>query len=151
MQQAQEPGKRIVSKGVYASHVSRKATLSSSGITLCTIGGTGLIIACLITLLVMVKGFSWQGVFLIIAFDLIVGSCSAALVRYGLKAVREARDIAPVVPLTRANTADLPAPDSLVRASQQPTQEQEVTLLRAAAQGFATPIEQLVRPTEQQD
>ena len=140
MKQAQEPGKRIVSKGAYASHVSRKATLSSFGITLCTLGGTGLIITCLITLLIIVKAFSLQGIILIIGCNLIVGSCSAALVRYGLKAVREARDIAPVVPLTRANTADLPALDSLVRASHEPAEAQKTVLLRAASQVSETPV-----------
>ena len=36
--------------------------------------------------------------------------------------------------LTRANTADLPAPDSLVRASAEPMQEQQAVLLRAATE-----------------
>ncbi len=53
-----------------------------------------------------------------------------------------------VVPLTRANTADLPAPESLVRASSEPRQEQEAVLLRAAARSVGTPPEQLVRPAE---
>jgi len=51
-----------------------------------------------------------------------------------------------VVPFTRANTADLPAPDSLVRASQEPVQQDQSILLRAAADTTQTPAEQLLRP-----
>ncbi len=50
-----------------------------------------------------------------------------------------------VVPLTRANTAHLPAPGSLVRASSAPTQAQKAVLLRAAAEGQERHEEQLVR------
>ena len=53
--------------------------------------------------------------------------------------------IDPGVPLTRANTADLPAPDSLVRASAEPVQEQQAVLLRAATETAERHEEQLVR------
>ena len=53
--------------------------------------------------------------------------------------------IDPGVPLTHANATHLPAPDTLVRASVEPTQEQHAVLLRAAAAGQQTPPEQLVR------
>ena len=52
------------------------------------------------------------------------------------------------VPLTRANTADLPAPDSLVRASSEPMQAQEDVLLRAAATGNDTPPEEMLRASK---
>ena len=50
-----------------------------------------------------------------------------------------------VVPLTRANTADLPAPESLVRASAEPVQEPQAVLLRAATTTQEKHEEQLVR------
>ena len=50
-----------------------------------------------------------------------------------------------VVPVTRANTADLSAHDSLVRASQEPVQEQQSILLRPAMAADASPPEQLLR------
>ncbi len=59
--------------------------------------------------------------------------------------LKHARKIHDSIPLTRANTADLPAPDSLVRASSEPLQEQQTVLLRAAVQGQETSSEQLVR------
>ncbi len=54
-------------------------------------------------------------------------------------------EIDPGTPLTHANTAHLPAPDTLVRASSEPTQAQQTVLLRAVAAGQQTPPEQLVR------
>ncbi len=54
------------------------------------------------------------------------------------------------VPLTRFNTADLPAPDSLVRASSEPMQAQQAVLLRAAAEGQDRHEEELVRAVEGQ-
>lgn len=50
-----------------------------------------------------------------------------------------------IVPLTRANTSDLPAPDTLVRASQEPLQAQGSVLLRAAVQTQDGHEEQLLR------
>ena len=59
--------------------------------------------------------------------------------------LRQAIKVDPGVPLTRANTADLPAPDSLVRASAEPVQEQQAVLLRAATETQERHEEQLVR------
>lgn len=57
----------------------------------------------------------------------------------------KAQNINPGVPLTRANIVDLPAPDSLVRASTEPVQEQQAVLLRAATDTQEWQVEQLVR------
>lgn len=65
-------------------------------------------------------------------------------------AFRRAASVPAVVPLTHANTADLPAPDSLVRASSKSVQEQQAVLLRAA-KGMETPPEQLVRASVEQE
>lgn len=50
-----------------------------------------------------------------------------------------------IAPLTRANIADLPASESLVRASGAPMQEQETALLRAANNKQDEHEEQLLR------
>ena len=47
--------------------------------------------------------------------------------------MRNAREMNLGVPLTRANIAALPAPDSLVRASEEPVEAQGAVLMRAAA------------------
>jgi len=49
---------------------------------------------------------------------------------------------------TAVSTADLPASDMLVRASQEPEQAEHSILLRAATDTNQTPAEQLLRPTE---
>ena len=59
-------------------------------------------------------------------------------------------NIDPGVPLTHANAANLLAPDSLVRASSEPIQEQQTVLLRAVAAEQQTPPEQLVRASSGQ-
>jgi hypothetical protein len=61
--------------------------------------------------------------------------------------VKEGKEIDIGVPFTRANTADLPPADSLVRASDEPLQEQNSVLLRAATHGPETRPEELVRAT----
>lgn len=48
--------------------------------------------------------------------------------------------------ITRQNAIHLPAEESLVRASAEPTTPQE-TLLRAASASEETPKEELLRPT----
>ena len=50
---------------------------------------------------------------------------------------------------TRAISSDLPASDSLVRASQEPLQAQQCVLLRAAAKTFDMQEAQLLRATAQ--
>lgn len=60
----------------------------------------------------------------------------------GLKKTAQSID---VLPLTRANTADIPAPKSLVRASSEPMQIQEAVLLRAAEAEQEKHEEQLLR------
>ena len=64
---------------------------------------------------------------------------------------REAKAIDAGVPLTRANSADLPAPDSLVRASSEPMQAQEAVLLRAVVKGQEKHEEHLVRASVGQE
>ena len=79
-----------------------------------------------------------------IAASIGLGSASKA-------SLDRAETIDPGVPLTRHNVADLPAPDSLVRASSEPMQAQQAVLLRAAAQGQETLPEQLVRASVRQE
>ncbi len=64
---------------------------------------------------------------------------------------KRAKSLGKVIPLTRANTADLPATESLVRASQEPTKEDQSILLRPAVEIQHTPADQLLRPAEQME
>jgi hypothetical protein len=66
----------------------------------------------------------------------------------GVSLVKHSADINNVVPLTRATASDLPAPESLVRASEEPPVAPETILLRPLADNPTSPPEQLVRPSE---
>ena len=55
------------------------------------------------------------------------------------------------IPFTRANTTDMPASESLVRASQEPLQAQEMILLRAAMETTEGQEEQLLRASGGQE
>lgn len=65
--------------------------------------------------------------------------------------LRQADKIKVGIPLLPADTAHLPAPDTLVRASSEPIQAQENVLLRSVAAGQETPPEQLVRAMNGQE
>jgi hypothetical protein len=58
-----------------------------------------------------------------------------------------AGNMEPVTLITRHNIADLPAVETLVRASALPPSHQQSELLRAAPQGSETPPEELLRAT----
>ena len=75
--------------------------------------------------------------------------------------LRKAREIKTGVPIRYADTAHLPAQDTLVRASSEPAQETLVraselpptppdALLRSVGLGQETPPEQMVRPAQKQ-
>lgn len=138
MNNAAKRNKRIVSRGAYARLLGRKAMLSIGGV-----GAVVVAIACYMGVtygcrreipggpfgtIVLISGCLW--------FAYIASNCLEAAA--GLN----------VVPLTRANTADLPAHDSLVRASQEPMQAQEGVLLRASVGAQDQHEEQLLRAAE---
>lgn len=63
----------------------------------------------------------------------------------GTAIFKNAKEIAPVALITRHNTGQLPAVETLVRASDIPLSQQQAELLRAAPQGKKTPAEELLR------
>ncbi len=151
MKQEPKANRRIVSRGAYA-----KAQLKRLGLLL---GATCLLFA----LPFSIQGY-WND-FLLHTFYLRSHHVSTfhhtmialsslllipvSVVFFGaliLGMMKRSARISHVTPLTRANTADLPAPDSLVRASQEPAQAQEAVLLRAAVRDTQTETgEQLLR------
>ena len=64
---------------------------------------------------------------------------------------RRAQKIPVSAPITRANTAHLPAIDTLVRASTEPTQTQKAVLLRPALEKAERHEEQLLRASQGQE
>ena len=135
MKQEPEPGKRIVSKGEYARLIGEKAVSGVIGVTfiLLTVAGLYTVRLMFMDGLHNLK----SGVSLHSSWYLFT-ACVASYGFYQLlhdakKKMAVALRKEPIVPLTRANAADLPAPDCLVRASQEPMQAQEGVLLRAAS------------------
>jgi len=76
---------------------------------------------------------------------LFLGVSSLLFLFSGAFAMHHIRKIDIGIPLTRSNTADLPAVDSLVRASQEPTDKQADVLVRPITDVQSTPPEQLLR------
>ena len=150
MNQPPQTGKRIVSKGEYVKAQGKRVSLTLSAICLylaaaaCGMCATGLLLGILGSL-VSLDADLWGAVLYRGMGVLFFGGATYFLGKMALAALEQTDDMDSVIPLTRANTADLPAPDSLVRASAEPTQEQENVLLRAATQAQKRHEEQLVR------
>ena len=139
--QESKAGRRIVSKGEYVKVQAGRAGQALSGSLAVFLGAI-----CGFIALVFVGFFAaaFCGfvrtpyleillpalVMLAVAVGFGVGMVH--LLRPGFASIRNASENN-VIPLTRANTADLPANDSLVRASQEPGQAQKGVLLRAAS------------------
>ncbi len=120
MKQKPQVDTRIVSKGEYVKAQSKKAwaVTQAVGVVLGAVTVLGFLIHYQI-----LDSRVFGPIAYIIAF---------AVFSFAGRQVRIIHAIEPVTPLTRANTGCLPAPDSLVRASQEPTQVQKDILLRAA-------------------
>jgi hypothetical protein len=147
-------GKRIVSKGEYVLRRAFQGGLAFScacaiGVALMT--GFAAIIALICEIATIVYALQHHhlleestDVVKCLVWVFVLGGVSWLSWRVASATAKKSTENL-VVPLTRANTADLPAPDSLVRASSEPLQAQEAVLLRATAEGMETPLEQLVR------
>jgi hypothetical protein len=134
--------KHLVSKGEYVANVGKKAALSSSGASLYFLGLLGL--TMLLTFFVLGDARDWE-VPLVMVFMSGLALVSLGTAYVGRRTLRKAVKLDAGIPFTHANTADLPAPESLVRASEEPMQEQQAVLLRAATQTQERHEEQLVR------
>ncbi len=159
MKQVQEAGKLIVSKGEYAKRQSQRA---GQGLL-----GTGLYVSAVVCgfLAVSLLVVFWQTLMLYkqkvgTSDDIVIFQLSAMLGfvilsalcagtwffrKSALLILKQAKEMEMGIPLTRANTANLPTLNSLVRASQEPIQAQGAVLLRAAVGTQERPQEQLLR------
>jgi len=137
--ETEKKAKRIVSKGEYARIQSLRFGLFLSGLSLMLLGFSS---APLVRLVFHRHHYIDLNIFFT------VGPVFATLlVIPAVMLIKKAQALNDnVVPITRANTADLPADESLVRASQEPVQEDQSILLRSAADTNQTPADQLLRP-----
>src|SRR5579871_4510450 len=134
---------RIVSKGQYVKAQSKRIGVGASGCGL------------LLLATICAGATIWLLVFLLLGWWTALGAvlCVASgvatfwLGKWGFDNLRHAEAIDPGIPLTRKVAATLPSNESLVRASEEPTQEQQIVLLRAATHDHTTPAEQLLKPS----
>ena len=147
----QEPGRRIVSKGEYAAVMGKKAALTSYGCVVLLLGLLCALVTCtgsislLAGMVALHAGAS--GMFMLLIGAVMFVGFSFALLTYGIRALDEARQTDAGIPLNRTNTGDLSAPESLVRAAQEPLQAQEAILLRAVAETSEKQEAELLRAT----
>ena len=145
-------GKRIVSKAEYARIQSLRLGMNVSSYCLLFLTLGCVAATCLPAMMIIQAtylGFLGTRSFVMLfAGMLFAGSATFLCGKLLGACCTKIEALEKVMPFTRATIAELPAPDSLVRASQEPVQEQQSILLRAAAEVGQTPAEQLLRPTE---
>ena len=150
MNNAPKLGKRIVSKGRFALNTGKMLALTWLGIGIIGVGIVALLYCILTSQLLMANTKHLTGMCMLLFTAAMLIICPLMLIYYGVDAVKTAKQIDIGVPFTRANTADLPAPDSLVRASQEPAQAREDVLLRASTETHDKHEEQLLRAAREQ-
>ncbi len=152
-------GKRIVSKGEYvrAKGIGLSLRVSSRGfmaLAICCACFAAVMFSCfacsiVVFFMMLFSGRNAWSMPLTALYFLLASGLSGAVgigfARLCWASRSRAERIENIVLFTHANTADLPAPDSLVRASSEPLQAQEAVLLRAATEGQERHEDELLR------
>jgi hypothetical protein len=152
MTEPKPPKKRVVSKSEYVRHRITKAWWRTSGL----VG----IVSGVVIGVIFGMGQIWymgsqlmnstSGITSIVLGGLMVGlivyMIASGLYLQGTEYWKKAGQLEDVELLKHANVGQLPAEETLLRASAEPTEGQEKVLLRAAMAGAETPPEQLLRP-----
>jgi len=128
-------GKRIVNKAEYAK--LQRLRFAIIGLILCSL-----------YLAILIFSDSTLGQRLFHGHHLVIFIVGQLVVVPACMLINIVMAIRIVVSDTHTNAADLPIDESLVRASQEPVQENQSILLRAASDANQTPAEQLLRLTE---
>ena len=145
----------LVSRGEYAVRTGEKVTLSALGAVLCTLAYIGIASTVITTLLCTALFFSGgiEGLDALrdAGIILVMGVSSFLMLKFSRGSFNKSHSIDAGIPLTQAEMNDLPPPDTLVRASQEPMQLQQATLLRAATETSEAHEEQLLRAADRQE
>ncbi|MCW3095794.1 MAG: hypothetical protein JWL77_1412 [Chthonomonadaceae bacterium] len=140
---------RIVSKEDYLARVAKREAKRWGSVAMaCTVGACFVGTFFSVFGLIFMEGLLWKCLCFVGA--VVPFGIGCALFGLAERTMQEAMVKLDVVPLTRANESDLRAPDVLVRASQEPLQEQRAELLRSAQYGKETPADELLRATNGQ-
>jgi hypothetical protein len=152
---------RVVSKSRYLRFVIEKAALCGSGVFLFGVGVLG---ATTCTFLLL-SGIWWSWVthwydysrnpvltpMLSVLVCVLIAVLFVLIACSGPRQVDRAARLEPLVPFTRQVAEHLPAEQSLVRASSEPSALQQAVLLRAAGSDSHTPSQELLRAATQEE
>ena len=154
---SEKPGKRLVSKKEYLQIEGKRTAISTSGTILAFIGAASLFVSVISLCVTIYNGIGWSeapsphdAIWAVKLFSTVCAISTAIGVGGLWTAFRlfvAVGRIESVVPITRHNTGQLPAVETLVRASDLPPSHQQAELLRAAPPASETPPEELLRAT----
>jgi hypothetical protein len=166
MNQPPPTGKRIVTRRQYVESKARKTVFGVGIAGGCIFGSAGLLLTLLslfYAIVLVVSAFTallhsehvsvneWLAVIFSVGVCALFGTGTYLLGMVVEKSVERSAKEEDVVPLTRANADQIPATQSLIRASHEPMQEQQAVLLRPALHDALTSPAQLVRPASKQE
>ncbi len=138
---SEKPKKRLVSKGRYCMGIGMKISLSAISVA-SAVGAVAGVLFCVITMMWSI----FRSDYMFPLPEYIPIFCGIIfLLCFSLQAWLWQRRIKPVISRTSYNTGDLPASETLVRASNRPPSHQQSELLRAAQLGAETLPEELLR------
>jgi len=146
----EKPRARLVNKHQYLENRLEKGSLFTFASAFA--GASG--VCLLISLLLMYLGLPpWRNDPLNIGIELFFAGGFFGVLCFGTgwiasKLFKAAAAVEKVAPITRHNTGELPAAQTLVRASERPITHCQTELLRAAGEGAETPSEQLLRAAQ---
>jgi len=141
-------GKRLVTRDLYLRIEGKRFALTTAGYACLLLGALGSIFSGL-ALCWLFPILLLRAAYVTLALKLMLIATGGALfaILAGLDCMGKATRLERVELLTPDKIDALPARESLVRASQEPIQEQQAVLLRATLTQVETPAEQLLRPT----
>jgi ABC-type protease/lipase transport system fused ATPase/permease subunit len=141
--------KRVVSKSKYAAHLAKKTTFISGTVVFAIIGIGSNLFFFLFPVLVLVSLFlwSWKTTLSLLCLTILMRLVGKASMRAAMSLEKTAEGLEDVELMTTDKVKQLPLRETLVRASTEPTQEQEKVLLRAAITSEETASDQLLRPS----
>jgi hypothetical protein len=148
------PKKRVVSNAEYFHYLRRKSWLVISALILLVPGALGTIA---LSLWLLIRVFQSQsmgrtlgpGVMVFIGFVGVMWfAVRHLMIKTAIANMKEWRRMEAVVPPTRQHIEQLTAEETLVRASQEPTEGQEKVLLRAVQSTETVKPEELLRASK---
>ena len=149
--QEHEPGKRIVSKAEYIAAAGKKVVYSLGVVGLPVITAACIVGVIIGTIIWLTQLHSPASGIDVIALIIALGCMAYWSKKAADKSLAKAVQPLQILPLTRANAADLPVSESLVRSSEEPLQAQQAILLRAASETGEGQEDELLRASAERE